>query len=186
MSQVRILSSRLQLTQESEFFYFKRKHRKKSVQDSKRNERADRRKGGKDATVSECSRLQGGHTTCPTGGRILSSRLQLTQESEFFYFKRKHRKKSVQDSKRNERADRRKGGKDATVSECSRLQGEHTTCPTGRRILSSRLSLTKYSKAFFILNGNTEKRPYRIRSVMSAPAGEKVTRTPPSANEPPA
>ncbi len=45
-------------------------------------------------------------------------------------------------------------------------------CPTGRRILSSRLSLTKCSKAFFILNGNTEKRPHRIRSAMSAPAGE--------------
>ena len=73
--------------------------------------------GGKDATVSECSRLQGGHTTCPTGGQILSSRLQLTQKSEFFYFKRKYRKKTAQDSKRNERADKRKGGKDATVSE---------------------------------------------------------------------
>ena len=50
------------------------------------------------------------------------------------------------------------------------------------RILSSRLSLTKCSKAFFILNENTEKRPYRIRSAMSAPSGEKVARTPPSAN----
>ena len=50
------------------------------------------------------------------------------------------------------------------------------------RILSSRLSLTKCSKAFFILNGNTEKRAYRIRSAMSAPPGEKVARMPPSAN----
>ena len=122
MSQVRILSSRLQLTQESEFFYFKRKYRKKNVQDSKRNERADRRKGGKDATVSECSRLQGGLTTCPTGRRILSSRLSLTKYSKaFFILNENTEKKTAQDSKRNECAGRRKGGKDATVSECSRL-----------------------------------------------------------------
>ena len=58
MSQVRILSSRLSLTKYSKaFFILNRKYRKKTVQDSKRNERAGRRKGGKDATVSECSRL---------------------------------------------------------------------------------------------------------------------------------
>ena len=36
--------------------------------------------------------------------------------------------------------------------------------------------------SFFILNENTEKRPHRIRSAMSAPTGEKVARMPPSAN----
>ncbi|WP_273464566.1 hypothetical protein, partial [Treponema berlinense] len=35
------------------FFILNGKYRKKTAQDSKRNERAGRRKGGKDATVSE-------------------------------------------------------------------------------------------------------------------------------------